>query len=67
MPVQVPVVAVSVWPSFAVPLIVGATVLTGGAAVITAVWALVALLLPTPLVAVTVRRSVLPTSVAVRT
>ena len=34
VPVQVPLAAVSVWPSWAVPEIVGSTVLTGGAATI---------------------------------
>ena len=34
VPVQVPALAVSVWPSCAVPEIVGSTVLTGGEAVV---------------------------------
>jgi hypothetical protein len=42
VPVQVPVVAVSVWPCCAVPEIVGIAVLTGGVAVTLEVWLLVA-------------------------
>src|SRR5919202_7117872 len=64
VPLQLPGSAVSVCPSCAVPEIVGAAVLAGaaGAAVTTAVWAEPALLEPTELVAVTVTRSVEPTS-----
>jgi hypothetical protein len=64
VPVQVPVVAVRVSPSAAVPLIDGGTVLTGGVAVTTAVCALVVLALPAAFVAVTTMRKVEPTSPA---
>lgn len=66
MPVQVPLSAVSVWPSWAVPEIVGGDVLAGlavvAAAVATAVAAEVAVTVPSAFLAVTTKRSVLPTS-----
>ena len=62
MPVQVPFEATSAWPSPAVPAIVGSAVLTGGAAAMTAVCVLAALVGPAALVAVTTARIVLPTS-----
>jgi hypothetical protein len=45
----------------------GGTVLTGGSAVTTAIWALVALELPPAFVPLTTRRIVDPTSAGVRT
>ena len=67
VPVQVPLPAVSVWPSFAVPLIVGATVLTGAVGATTPVWAAVADELPPAFVPVTTTRIVPPTSALVWT
>ena len=61
MPAHEPVLALSVWPSSAVPEIVGSAVLTGGPVVIVAVASLVALLrCPAALSAVTTARSVSP-------
>jgi hypothetical protein len=65
VPVQVPLLAVSVWPSAGVPEIVGRTVLTGGAALTVEVCTLVALELPATLVPVTTTRIVAPTSLGV--
>jgi hypothetical protein len=67
VPDQLPRSAVSVWPSCAVPEIVGAAVLVGavGAAVTTAVSAELAEVDPALLVAVTRTRMVDPTSAAV--
>lgn len=64
VPVQVPVVAVRVCPSWAVPLMVGGELLVGavGAVVTTAVGAEVATELPLLFVAVTSTRIVKPTS-----
>jgi hypothetical protein len=62
VPVQVPLVPLSVWPSCAVPEMVGSDVLTGGVGATTAVCALVALELPAELVPVTRKRIVEPTS-----
>src|ERR671932_2048111 len=64
VPLQLPGSAVSVWPSCALPEMVGGDVFAGAvaAAVTTAVCAELALLEPTELVAVTVTRSVEPTS-----
>ncbi len=62
VPVQVPVAAVSTWPSRAVPEIDGSTVFTGGAGATTAEAAEVADVEPAPFVAVTTTRSVPPTS-----
>jgi hypothetical protein len=62
VPVHVPSVAVRVWPTSGVPLIAGSAVFTGGAAVTTAVWLLVAARLPPGFVAVTTTRIVEPTS-----
>ena len=58
VPVHVPFAAVSVCSSCAVPEIVGSTVLTGGAAATTAVWADVAEELPAAFVPVTTTRTV---------
>src|ERR671933_411152 len=64
VPLQVPGSAVSVCPSCGLPEMVGGDVFAGAvaAAVTTTVWAEPALLEPTELVAVTVTRSVEPTS-----
>jgi hypothetical protein len=62
VPVHVPVVELSVWPSSGVPLITGRAVLTGGAAATTAVCEVVALALPAAFVPVTTTRIVEPTS-----
>ena len=67
VPTQVPSFAVSVWPNAAVPVIDGATVLTGGEVVTSAVWFDVASVLPAVFVAVTRLRIVLPTSAALST
>ncbi len=64
MPVQVPLRAVSVCPSRAVPETAGRAVLTGGAAATTPDCADVALALPPAFVPVTTTRSVEPTSAA---
>ncbi len=64
VPVQVPAVALATWPSRSVPLIDGATVFAGAAAVTTAVCADVALALPPAFVPVTTTRMVWPTSAA---
>ena len=61
-PLQLPFAAVSVWPSTAVPEIVGSAVLAGGIAVTTALWAEVAEADPSLLVAVTTSRIVEPMS-----
>ena len=53
MPLQLPVVALSVEPSSSVPLTTGTAVLTGGAAWAGAVWAEPLCALPPTLVAVT--------------
>src|SRR4051794_24263148 len=66
VPVQMPLPAVRVWPSCALPLIVGSTVLTGGAAATVPLCALVALALPPTLAPVTTTRTVLPTSAPTR-
>jgi hypothetical protein len=63
VPVQVPVVVVSVLPSWAVPEIVGKAVLTGVLDTST-VWALLAVALPPALVAVTAIRIVFDKSEA---
>ncbi len=65
MPVQVPRVPVSVSPSRAVPEIVGAVVLTGGARATVAVAVVLAGVAPAVFVAVTTARIVLPVSAAV--
>jgi hypothetical protein len=65
VPLQLPFAAVSVWPSWAVPLIVGGDVFaggTGGADFTTAVCAEVAVTVPLLFVALTATRSVEPTS-----
>ena len=67
LPVHVPSPAVSVCPSWAVPLIVGATVFAGGTAATAAVCALVAGVPPAALVPVTTRRIVEATSLEVST
>src|SRR5437868_3075328 len=59
-PVQVPLAAVSALPSWAVPLRLGATVLTGGLARMTALAGEAAWALPSPLVAVTTTRTCFP-------
>ena len=64
VPVHVPFDAVSVWPSRAVPEIVGGAVFTGGLPATTPVCAEVALALPPAFVPVTTTRSVPPTSPA---
>ncbi len=64
-PVHVPVVVASVRPSRAVPDTAGTTVFTGGTAVMTALWVVVAGVEPPAFVAVTTPRIVEPTSVAV--
>ena len=61
VPVQVPVATVSVCPTLAVPVMVGATVFVGGVGT-TAVTTEAAVALPSTFVAVTVTRIVLPTS-----
>jgi hypothetical protein len=65
VPDQVPSLALSVWPTVSVPEMVGAPVFDGAAAATTAVGADVAESEPAPFVAVTVTRSVEPTSVDV--
>ena len=60
MPVHVPIAAVSATPSLAVPERQGATVFTGGFAMMTALAGEAAWLLPSPLVAVTSTRTCLP-------
>ena len=65
-PVQVPVVEVSVEPTFAVPVITGSSE-TSGAAVIAAVAADAALVLPARFAAVTTARSRRPASAATGT
>src|SRR5215210_355966 len=67
VPVHSPGSAVSVRPSRATPLTVGATVLTGGRAAITGVKALTATALPPAFATVTATRMVAPASSAVRT
>ena len=62
MPVQVPVVAVNVCPTVAVPDTTGATVLTGTAAATELVALELADALPALLLAVTTQRTALPTS-----
>ena len=64
MPVQVPVVELSVDPSSSAPEITGSAVFTGGAAAITAVCAEVAEELPAVFVPVTTTRIVEATSPA---
>ena len=66
VPLHVPVVAVSVDPSPAVPEIAGATVLTGPVAATVADAVVTALVEPAALVAVTRARTVLATSALVR-
>jgi hypothetical protein len=66
VPVHVPVADESVWPSLAVPEIVGGDVFVGGSSVTTAVGALSWIAEPTPFVAVTRIRTVEPTSEPVR-
>ena len=65
VPFQVPVSAVSVSPSRAVPEIEGSFSLVGGAATTTAVFSEVAGVSPPPFLAVTMTRRVEPTSVGV--
>ena len=65
MPVQVPAPAVSVAPRWALPVIAGLTVFTGGALGIVTVAVLAAVAVPSGLVAVTSRRTVAPTSATV--
>ena len=60
MPVQVPLAAVRATPSCAVPVRLGATVLTGGLARMTALAGEAAGAVPSPLVAVTIARTCLP-------
>src|SRR3954469_20332998 len=62
VPAQVPVVAVSVRPSRAVPLITGTVLFAGGSAATAAVCVERAVLEPAVLVAVTETRTVDPTS-----
>jgi hypothetical protein len=62
VPLQVPVVAVSVWPSRALPDTPGSAVFDGGFGVTTEVIALVAIAVPSGLVAVTTSRIVDPMS-----
>jgi hypothetical protein len=66
VPVQVPVVEVSSWPSFAVPETAGKPELTGGVAAIAAVVLLVAGVEPPLFVAVTTTRILDATSAEVR-
>ena len=68
VPVQVPGLAVRIWPSCAVPLIVGGAVFAGGVAgpCTTAVTAEFAVPLPLLLLAVTTTRTLEPTSPPVR-
>ncbi len=65
VPAQLPVAAVSVFPSLVSPLVVGGEVFTGAPAVIVAVWALFAALLAAAFSAVTVTRSVSPISAVI--
>jgi hypothetical protein len=58
VPVQVPVLAVRVWPCCGVPEIAGRAVLTGGVAVTEEVWSLLADALPAAFVPVTTTRIV---------
>src|SRR2546421_3482644 len=67
LPVQVPLAAVSVCPSWAVPLIVGATVFAGGDGATAAACVLVAAVPPAAFVPVTTSRSVEATSLEVST
>ena len=67
VPVQAPLVAVSVMPSLAVPVIAGGVVFAGADAVTTAVSADVDWAEPAPLPAVTVTLSLEPTSAEVAT
>ena len=60
MPVQVPLAAVIATPSLAVAERLGATVLTGGLATMTALAGEAAWLVPSPLVPVTRTRTCLP-------
>jgi hypothetical protein len=62
LPDHVPFDVISVWPSCAVPLTTGAAAADGGCAVITALRADVAVAVPPELPAVTIARSVDPTS-----
>src|SRR5688500_7213722 len=69
VPVHVPFVAVSTWPTVVVPLIVGTPVLAGSApaAAIAADWIVVADAVPATFVPVTTARMVVPTSPATST
>ena len=68
MPLQAPVLALSVWPSFVVPEIFGSSVLAGARATTTALWAEVAGAEElAALVAMTATRRVEPTSPWTRT
>ena len=66
VPAQVPLLAVSVWPSWGVPVIVGGVELAGGSAATLVVGELVAVAFPAELVPVTLTRMVEPTSAEVR-
>ena len=65
VPVHVPSLEVSVWPSMVVPVIPGAAVAAGVASATAAVGELSASAAPTPLAAWTCRRMVAPTSAGV--